>query len=173
MRWWFSKFIKKENIFISKRTAFKIRIAGFAILSFSQLLPIVAHFWNNYKGIGWALLLTARFLLQSTYRGREEMGGGICPLSWSVLYNFVRDDRYNERGWACPTSSFAMLGWFFHHDGMYARKWPLPLCVYSVLLLSSVDHLGFEFAKFPMVLQEKAILDTSCKHSVCWTSGRD
>ncbi len=26
-------------------------------------------------------------------------------------------------------------GWadFYHHDGMYARKWPFPLCVYSVL----------------------------------------
>jgi hypothetical protein len=23
------------------------------------------------------------------------------------------------------------LGCVYHYDGMYARKWPLPLCVYS------------------------------------------
>jgi hypothetical protein len=32
-----------------------------------------------------------------------------------------------------PTSQ----GKYFHHDGMYARKWPLPLCVYSVAVSST------------------------------------
>jgi hypothetical protein len=35
---------------------------------------------------------------QSTYRGREEIGDCICPLSWSEHHNFVRDGRYSEKG---------------------------------------------------------------------------
>jgi hypothetical protein len=35
-------------------------------------------------------------------------------------------------GRAPPT--LTSQGWFFHQDGMYARNWPLPLCVYPVLL---------------------------------------
>jgi hypothetical protein len=75
---------------------------------------------------------------QSTYRGRVEVGECICPLSWSIHQNFVHDGKYSERGWACtpppPTrTSLGKFFKFFHHDGMYARKWPLPLCVYSGL----------------------------------------
>jgi hypothetical protein len=40
------------------------------------------------------------------YRNRVEIGGMynctcICPLSWSVHHNFVRDGRYSKSGWAC------------------------------------------------------------------------
>ncbi len=76
------------------------------------------------------------FAPQSTYRRRGEMGGGggvlgcICPLSWSVHYNLARDGRKKERGRVC-TPTLNMLGWFY--DGTYARKWPLPLCEYSVV----------------------------------------
>ncbi len=40
---------------------------------------------------------------QSTYRGRIEIGGVycICPFSWSLHHDFVRDGRYSEKGWAC------------------------------------------------------------------------
>ncbi len=40
-------------------------------------------------------------------------------------------DKVKGGGSAPPPS---LPGWadFFHHDGMYARKWQLPLCVYSV-----------------------------------------
>jgi hypothetical protein len=69
----------------------------------------------------------------STHRAHilVEMYECICPLSWSVHCNFVRDNKGSERGWACtpPTS----LGYFFHHDGMYDRKRPFSLCVYSEL----------------------------------------
>ncbi len=36
----------------------------------------------------------------------QKQGECICPLSLGVHYNFVRDGRYSERGWACipPTS---------------------------------------------------------------------
>jgi hypothetical protein len=46
-----------------------------------------------------------------------------------IHHNFVLDGRYSERVWA-PT--LTRLGQFFHQKGMYARKWQLPLCVYSV-----------------------------------------
>ncbi len=64
-------------------------------------------------------------------RGRDEIGE--CPLSWSVHSNFVCDGKYSERGWACTPHPHQRLSWFFHHDGMYARNRPLPLCVYSVM----------------------------------------
>ncbi len=36
------------------------------------------------------------------YRGIGEIGECICPLCWSIQYNFVRDgSRYNKREWAC------------------------------------------------------------------------
>ncbi len=37
----------------------------------------------------------------------------------------VMVDRVKGGGRAPPALS--RLGWFYHHDGMYARKWPLPL----------------------------------------------
>ncbi len=43
---------------------------------------------------------------QSTYyRGRVEIGEVYLPCQLErTLYNFVRDGRYSERGWACkPT----------------------------------------------------------------------
>ncbi len=58
----------------------------------------------------------------------------ICSLSWSVntatLINLVKGG-----GRALPI--LTSLGYFFHHDGIYARKRPLPLCVYSELLIPS------------------------------------
>jgi len=65
---------------------------------------------------------------QNNCSGRVE----ICPLSWSVhhspqfLYVMVDLDS-SERGWAWTPHPD-----FFHHNGIYARKWPLPLCVHSV-----------------------------------------
>jgi hypothetical protein len=50
----------------------------------------------------------------------EGRGECICPLSWSVHCNFVRDGNY----------SGSSQGKFFHHDGMYTRKRPLPLYLY-------------------------------------------
>ncbi len=44
----------------------------------------------------------------------------------------VMVDRVKWGGRAAP--SLTWLGLFYHHDGTYARKWPLPICVYSVIL---------------------------------------
>ncbi len=36
----------------------------------------------------------------------------------------------SERGWAW-TTVLSKLGRKYHHDWMYARKWPSPVCVFS------------------------------------------
>jgi hypothetical protein len=105
---------------------------------------------------------------QNTYKEDMKKGECICPLSWSVHWNFVRDGKYlvewkgvgvhppssptradfsiirNVRqeaaiatlcllwGWAC-TPTLTSQGWFFHHDGMYARNRSLSLFVFSVV----------------------------------------
>ncbi len=42
-------------------------------------------------------------LVTTEYISLQEMKQGqcICPLSWSVHYNFTRDGKCNKRGWAC------------------------------------------------------------------------
>ncbi len=60
------------------------------------------------------------------------MGRRICPLSWNDTTTLlVMVDRMKGGVRALPT--FTRLGYFYQHDGMYARKWPLQLCVYSVV----------------------------------------
>jgi hypothetical protein len=62
-----------------------------------------------------------------------EMKQGECNLPTQLEHiscNFVRDGSYSERGWACIPHPHQPG--FFHHNGMYARKRRLPLCVYSV-----------------------------------------
>jgi hypothetical protein len=50
----------------------------------------------------------------------------------SGIFFAVCDGKCCEMGWAC-TPTHTSQGKFFHHDEwMYARKRPLPLCVYSV-----------------------------------------
>ncbi len=64
------------------------------------------------------------------YIGVEiKEGDCICPLSWGIKSNIVRDGKYNERGWTCNPPPLTSLGKFFHHDGMYAIKRPIRLCV--------------------------------------------
>ncbi len=55
-----------------------------------------------------------------------KQGQCICPLSWSVHCNFTGDGNSNERGWAWTPHPY-LPGKFYPHDGMYARKRPLPL----------------------------------------------
>jgi hypothetical protein len=86
---------------------------------------------------GVLYLPTVPIIEYSTYRSRVEMGGGcICPLSWSVAYTTTPYvmvpyvDTVKGGGRAPPLS----LGWadFLHHNRMYTRMWPLPLCVHFV-----------------------------------------
>ncbi len=57
-----------------------------------------------------------------------EIGGVYLPSQLERSHNFVRDGRYSERGGRGPPT-LTSLGKFFHHDGMYATKWSLPLYV--------------------------------------------
>ncbi len=83
------------------------------------------------------------FRPQSMYRGRDEIQAGICPVSWSEHYNFARDGitmKVGRRAAFTPPPSPARAD-FSMHDGMYARKWPLPLCVSSVVSTFSGHNL--------------------------------
>ncbi len=68
----------------------------------------------------------------STHRAHilVEMYECICPLSWSVHCNCNVTIKVVRGGRRAPPT-LTSLGYFFHHDGMYARKRPLSLCVYS------------------------------------------
>ncbi len=110
---------------------------------FGLITNMACHGWSMSelwsKHMIWFSLMSTP---QSKYRGRVEKGGvymTICPLSWSVHHNFERDGRYSEKGWSC-TPVLTRLGWFFHHDWIYAKKWQLPLSVYSVVY--TVHKLG-------------------------------
>jgi hypothetical protein len=64
---------------------------------------------------------------------RDEIGGVYLPAQLehryiATLYVLVTIAKGGGRAPRTLTSQ----GWFFHHDGMYARKRPLPLSVYSV-----------------------------------------
>ncbi len=50
---------------------------------------------NGAKPVGY------EYGAQSTYRGRDEIGWCICPLSWRVHCNFACDCTSSRRGWAC------------------------------------------------------------------------
>ncbi len=101
------------------------------VLQGAQCPPLVgqetscAHqLWTQYKVTD----------MTTEYIGVElKYCESICLLSWSVYTAtlYIREGKQSERGWVC-TPSLTSLGLFFHHDGMYARNRPSPLCVYSV-----------------------------------------
>jgi hypothetical protein len=82
------------------------------------------------------LVITTEYL--PVHRGRDEIGGVYLPsqlertrtmqLCTYVMLNVVKG------GGGVHPPPLTSLGLFFHHDGMYAGKRLLPLCVYSVLI---------------------------------------
>ncbi len=63
---------------------------------------------------------------QSTYSGGvSAISAGANTTTLHVIVDKVKGGR------APPALN--RLGLFYHHDGMYARKWPFQLCVYSVV----------------------------------------
>ncbi len=57
----------------------------------------------------------------------------VSALSAGTLHcNFVRDGKWVKDGGRAVHPHLTSQGRFFHHDGMYARNRPLPLCVYSL-----------------------------------------
>ncbi len=121
--------------------------------------PLLKYSWNRksqedhgiFAGIGidsipapllanrreeWATRKYMYGTRHRVHRGRDDLGKvySICPLCWSIHCNlYVKVNRVKGAGqWAC-TPTHTSLGSFFHRNGMYARKRPLPLCVYSVV----------------------------------------
>ncbi len=72
-----------------------------------------------------------KYIPQITYRVEMKQGERICPHSWSVHCNFVRDGKRSERGGRAPPHPHQQR-LIFHHDGMYVRNRQLPVCVFSV-----------------------------------------
>jgi hypothetical protein len=105
---------------------------------------------------------------QRTYRGRLEIRGVYLPLSGGRDGNMVKGVGLHPP----PTS----LGWFLHHDGMYARKWPLSfsiLCGLSIafFVLSTVvggrfqNQYGCHFPFFSISLFDQIFMDF-IKHNI-------
>ncbi len=53
--------------------------------------------------------------------------------------------------------TLARLGYFFHHDGMYARKCPLPLCVYSVFRTPGACYEDWRLNRRPSEGEEQEL----------------
>jgi hypothetical protein len=55
-----------------------------------------------------------------------------CKQQRPGMLHFVKKSKS-----LCPSvhasPTLTRVGWFFHHDGIYARKWPLQSSVYNVL----------------------------------------
>jgi hypothetical protein len=58
--------------------------------------------------------------------------GSVSTLSENTTTLYVMVDTVKD-SW-CATPTLISLGWFYTHDEMYAKMWPLPLCVYSVIV---------------------------------------
>ncbi len=81
-----------------------------------------------------------------------------------TLYVMVDTVKGSEPFHAPPT--ITRLGKFFHHYGVFARKWPLPLCVYSVVIpfpsmLLLMSNEGPTGEKFPRVANFHLFADSS------------
>jgi hypothetical protein len=73
----------------------------------------------------------------STYTGRGEIRGVYLPLSagaYTTTTLYVMVDLV-KRGVRAPLTLSSPDFVFFHPDGVYAEKWPLPLYAYSVCTL--------------------------------------
>jgi hypothetical protein len=59
----------------------------------------------------------------------------ICPLSWNVHFNFLRDGNYSEGDGRSPPTLISLGYLSIMMECTYVRKRPLPvylsLCVYS------------------------------------------
>ncbi len=71
-------------------------------------------------------------------------------------------------------STLTRLGWFYHHDGMYARKRPLPLCVLRGLEDNRGRILGRNWDKNLDFSTQSPLLADFTPHlwfSTIWTWG--
>ncbi len=94
---------------------------------------------------------------QRTYRGRGGIGGSFSALSAGANTTtlLVMVDRVKGSGCAPPT--LTRLGWFYLHDGTYARKWPLPLCLLCGAPLCTSTYVIPTHSPAPLLLSVSLI----------------
>jgi hypothetical protein len=75
-------------------------------------------------------------------------GGGVSALLLGAYTTtlLVMVDTVKGGGRTLPTNT--RLGRIYHHDGIYARKWPLPVYLYS-LVGAQNQQLGFSEPRPP------------------------
>jgi hypothetical protein len=68
-------------------------------------------------------------------QGCRRKRGSVSVLSAEAYTTtlLVMVDRVKGGGRAPTRPRQAVLILLYHYDGMHAKKWPLPLCVYSVI----------------------------------------
>jgi hypothetical protein len=75
---------------------------------------------------------------QSTYRGRDEIGGVYLPSQLrSVHYNFVLDGRYSERGWVNLSE-----GGLARLIGGGFKKGSITVLFYSIVLTLRLEYIA-------------------------------
>ncbi len=109
----------------------------------------------------------------------------LYPYMYSTLWSALSPEVYTTtlyvmvgrvKGGGRATPTLTWLGWFYHHDRMYARKWPLPLCVYSVGwngLRTTYYDMSVMLYVWPILhwrhreFKNNETLDSSQKSSLC------
>jgi hypothetical protein len=100
----------------------RVEIVGVYLPSQLERTPQLCSWWKSERGRACTPPHQAGLNFPSWWNERQKVA---IPLS---LYSV---DIVKGCGRALPT--LTRLGWFFRHDGMYAREWQLPLCVLRVL----------------------------------------
>ncbi len=112
----------------------------------SSVHACLIDFMNGIKSPKFWLACT-KCTPQSTYSGRDEIGWACVSALSAGAYTetlYVRVTRVKGGG----VHSSLHQGWFFHHDGMYARNRQLPICVLCAALSQQNSALAHIFPFF-------------------------
>ncbi len=101
---------------------------------FSKNISLHINTWRAKIGL---VILVSNFKKWQVYGkntqkrkgGRGETGGVYLPSQLErIHHNFARDGIYcRVKGGGRVPPTLTRQSWVYHHDGMYARKWPLPV----------------------------------------------
>ncbi len=165
---------------ISLDSTFKISANPQAHLFSPIIIGLKWSISNLYKKLSYKSAVSSGFTMKGRKRGRilKERYFIIRVLWWTIcgfaisapahLRKLVADLRFADKKiFACPTLILNKLPTVLvpkcicPHDGMYARKWPLPLCEYSV---ARSTGLGWTFCTCVQIHPEP----TGCRHPPSW-----
>ncbi len=86
--------------------------------------PVTSEGWSaTQRRKGW----------RRNRRSVSALSTGVYRYNTTLL---VMVDRVKDEGCAPPT--LTRLGWYYHDDGMYARKWPLLVSLYSLICVLQI-----------------------------------